>query len=30
MVAIWWQGESGVLVVEVCRQHGISEQTDYR
>src|SRR5262245_43318958 len=30
MVAICWQGESGVLVVEVCRQHGISEQTDYR
>ena len=30
MVAIGRQGESGVPVVEVCRQHGISEQTYYR
>ena len=30
MVAICRQGESGVPVVEVCRQHGISEQTHYR
>jgi len=30
MVAICRQGESGVPVVEVCRQHGISEQTYYR
>jgi putative transposase len=30
MVAICRQGESGVPVVEVCRQHGISEQTFYR
>ena len=29
MVAICRQGESGVPVVEVCRQHGISEQTYY-
>jgi putative transposase len=29
-VAICRQGESGVPVVEVCRQHGISEQTYYR
>ena len=27
MVAICRQGESGVQVVEVCRHHGISEQT---
>jgi hypothetical protein len=26
-VAICRQGESAVPVVEVCRQHGISEQT---
>jgi putative transposase len=30
MVHILRQGESGVPVVEVCRQHGISEQTCYR
>src|SRR5262249_45790058 len=30
MVAICRQGESGVPIVEVCRQHGISEQTYYR
>ena len=30
MVHILRQGESGVPVVEVCRQHGISEQTYYR
>jgi putative transposase len=30
MVPICRQGESGVPVVEVCRQHGISEQTYYR
>src|SRR5262249_3515749 len=30
IVAICQQGESGVPVVEVCRQHGISEQTYYR
>ena len=24
------QGDSGVPVVELCRQHGISEQTFYR
>jgi len=29
MGAICRQGESGVPVVEVCRQHGISEQTYY-
>ena len=29
MVAICRQGESGVPVVEVCRLHGISEQTYY-
>ena len=30
MVAVLRQGESGVSVVEVCRQHGIREQTYYR
>jgi putative transposase len=29
MVAICRQGESGLPVVEVCREHGISEQTNY-
>ena len=30
MVHILRQGDSGVPVVELCRQHGISEQTYYR
>jgi putative transposase len=30
MVHILRQGDSGVPVVELCRQHGISEQTSYR
>jgi putative transposase len=30
MVHILRQGDSGVPVVELCRQHGISEQTFYR
>jgi putative transposase len=30
IVVICRQGESGVPVVELCRQHGISEQTYYR
>ena len=30
MVYILRQGDSGVPVVELCRQHGISEQTFYR
>ena len=29
MVHILRQGDSGVPVVELCRQHGISEQTCY-
>ena len=29
MVHILRQGDSGVPVVELCRQHGISEQTYY-
>jgi putative transposase len=29
MVHILRQGDSGVPVVELCRQHGISEQTFY-
>ena len=29
-MAVLRQGESGVSVVEVCRQHGIREQTYYR
>ena len=30
MVHILRQGDSGVPIVELCRQHGISEQTYYR
>ena len=30
MVHILRQGDSGVPVAELCRQHGISEQTFYR
>ena len=30
MVQILRQGDGGVPVVELCRQHGISEQTYYR
>src|SRR4029077_12439001 len=30
MVHILRQGDGGVPVVELCRQHGISEQTYYR
>ena len=30
MVHILRQGDSGVPVVELCRQHGISQQTYYR
>jgi putative transposase len=30
MVQILWQGDSGVPVMELCRQNGISEQTFYR
>ena len=29
MVHILRQGDGGVAVVELCRQHGISEQTYY-
>lgn len=30
IIAILKQGEAGVATAELCRQHGISEQTYYR
>jgi putative transposase len=30
IIAILKQGEAGVTTAELCRQHGISEQTYYR
>jgi len=30
IIAILKQGEAGVVTAELCRQHGISEQTYYR
>jgi putative transposase len=30
IIAILKQGEAGVATTELCRQHGISEQTYYR
>jgi transposase-like protein len=30
IIAILKQGEAGLTTVELCRQHGITEQTYYR